>query len=297
MGRRPAPEPALPRTLDRAAGPRLGAAAEGPGRPRVRPAARPRQAALGDLAGRRARGRPLRDAVEDPPRACRRHLRRGHHVRALRHVARARRAGGHRRALAAAPSPLLRAALRRGAHGARHDPGRAGPLGASGVPWPANGARGPARRRRGRRRHGLGGAQPRSPHPLQQVDRPAPPLHVGAREPRRPQGDQERARRHGERRRARHGGGRARQAPAPPRPEHRRPRAEGHGPRERARRRGARRPRQPRGRHDGPAPRLVPGPGRAPRHRARGAEGPEVRRPGRGRPGAHRAVRLRARPP
>ena len=35
--------------------------------------------------------------------------------------------------------------------------------------------------------------------------------------------------------------------------------------------------------------------GRPPRHRPRGAEGPQVRRPGRGRPGAHGAVRLRAR--
>ena len=140
------------------------------------------------------------------------------------------------------------------------------------------------------------GLNPAPTTPVQQVDRPAPPLHVGAREPRRPQGDQERARRHRERRGAGHGGRRARQAPAPARPQHRRPRAEGDGAGERARRRGARRPRQPRGRDDGPAPGLVPGPGRPPRHRPRGAEGPEVRRPGRGRPGAHRAVRLRARP-
>ena len=74
--------------------------------PRLRPAARPRQAALGDLARRGPRGRPLRDAVEDPPRARGRHLRRGHHVGAVRHLARARRAHRHRRALAAAPAPL-----------------------------------------------------------------------------------------------------------------------------------------------------------------------------------------------
>ena len=106
VGRRPAPQPALPRALHRAALARLRGAAEGPGRPRVLPAARPRQAALGDLARRGPRGRPLRDAVEDPPRARGRHLRRGHHVRAVRQLARARRPDRHRRPLAAAPAAV-----------------------------------------------------------------------------------------------------------------------------------------------------------------------------------------------
>ena len=197
------------------------------------------------------------------------------------------------RALAAAPAAVLGAAARRGAHGARHDPGRDRALGA-GV------FRGPRRVVEGLRDAAVGvgamawaGLNPAPTSPVQQVDRPAPPLHLGAREPRRPEGDQERARRHRERRGARHGRRRARQAPAPPRPQHRRPRAEGDGAGERARRRGARRARQPRRGHDGAAPGLVPGPGRPPRHRPRGAQGPQVRRPGRRRPGAHRAVRLR----
>ena len=55
-------------------------------------------------------------------------------------------------------------------------------------------------RRRRRRRHGLGRAQPRARQPLQRGHRPAPPLHLGARRPRRREGDQERAGRHRERR-------------------------------------------------------------------------------------------------
>ena len=140
------------------------------------------------------------------------------------------------------------------------------------------------------------GLNPAPASPYNQVDRPAPPLHLGARQPGRHQGDQGRARRDGQRRGARHGGRGARQAPAPARPEHRRARAQGDGPGERARGRGARGARQPRGGPDGPAAGVVPGPGRAARHCARGAEGPEVGRPGGGSTGAHRAVRLPHRP-
>ena len=52
------------------------------------------------------------------------------------------------RALAAAPAAVLGAAVRRGADGARHDPGRARALGAVDLPRPPPGGRGPARRRR-----------------------------------------------------------------------------------------------------------------------------------------------------
>ena len=78
---------ARPRSLPRAARSSCATC-----RPRVRAAARPRQAAVGDLAGRGTGGRPLRAAVEDPPRAGGRHLGRGHHDRALRHLARSGRA-------------------------------------------------------------------------------------------------------------------------------------------------------------------------------------------------------------
>ena len=80
VGRRPAPQPALPRARHRAPLPRRRGPAAGPGRPRVRPAAGPRQAAVGDLAGRGPGGRPLRAAGQDPPRAGGRRLGRGHHV-------------------------------------------------------------------------------------------------------------------------------------------------------------------------------------------------------------------------
>src|SRR5918994_1095153 len=62
----------------------------------LRPEARPRQAALGDLARRGARGRPLRGAREDTPRARRRRVRRRPHVGAVRHRARARDAAANR---------------------------------------------------------------------------------------------------------------------------------------------------------------------------------------------------------
>ena len=252
--------------------PGLRAAAQGPRRPRVLPAARPRQAALGDLARRGPRGRPLRDALEDPPRARGRHLRRRHHVRALRHLARARRAHRPGRPLAAAPAAHARAAARRGAARARHDPGarsrarcarcsaaRAASSRARATPrWASARWRGP-------------GLNPAPTSPYNQSIGPHRRFTWVRADLARHQGDQERARRHRQRRRAGHRGRRARQAPAPPRPEHGRPRAQGDDPGERARRRRARRARQPGRGDDGAAAGLVPGPGGAARHRARGA--------------------------
>ena len=58
------------------------------------PAARPHQAALGAVAGRGPRRRPLRDRRQEPPRAGRRRLRRRHHHRPLR--PRAETAGARR---------------------------------------------------------------------------------------------------------------------------------------------------------------------------------------------------------
>ena len=82
--------------------------------------------------------------------------------------------------------------------------------------------------------------------------------------------------RHRQRRGAGHRGRCARAPPAPARAADRRPGAEGDGAGERARRRGARRARQPRGGDDGAAAGVVPGAGGPPRPRARGAEGPEA---------------------
>ena len=63
LGRRPAPQPPLPRPLHRAAWPRLRAAVARARGTRLRPAARPRQAALGDLARRGPRGRAEGEAL------------------------------------------------------------------------------------------------------------------------------------------------------------------------------------------------------------------------------------------
>ena len=77
-------------------------------------AARPREAAVGDLARRRARGRPLRADLQDPPRARRRDLGRGHHDRALRPgpgPARGRARAGVGRAAVPGACELLAAAV------------------------------------------------------------------------------------------------------------------------------------------------------------------------------------------
>ena len=66
-------------------------AAAAPHRADLLPAARPLQAAVGDVAGRGARGRPLRADLQDPPRADRRHRRRRPRDGAVRPLARARR--------------------------------------------------------------------------------------------------------------------------------------------------------------------------------------------------------------
>ena len=139
------------------------------------------------------------------------------------------------------PLPSSAAAARRGAARARHRAGRGRAQRARRVPRPAPRARRPEERRRGRGRDGLGGPQPRPASPVQRDDRPAPPLHLGARRAARHQGDQGLARRDRQRRGARHRRRRARPAPAPPRARDRRARAEGDDPGERARRGRARR--------------------------------------------------------
>ena len=60
--------------------PGTDARAQAARRPAVRPAARPLQAAVGAVARRGPRGRPLRDHLQDPPRARRRRQRRRPHV-------------------------------------------------------------------------------------------------------------------------------------------------------------------------------------------------------------------------
>ena len=87
----PTLQPRVPRAPHRAAaaGHRASSCASSPARDLL-PAARPLEAALGDLARPGPRGRPLRADLEDPPRARRRRLGRRHRDRPVRPVAGAR---------------------------------------------------------------------------------------------------------------------------------------------------------------------------------------------------------------
>ena len=76
VGRRPELQPRVPRPPHRAAGAGLRGAAARARRAHPLPAARPLEAAVGDVARAGARGRPLRADLQDPPRARRRHRRR-----------------------------------------------------------------------------------------------------------------------------------------------------------------------------------------------------------------------------
>ena len=217
----------------------------------------PLQAAVGDLA-RRAGSSGDRFAIarQDPPRARGRHLRRRHHHRAVRHLARARpdrragRAVVPARRCRAAPQLLADALLER-ADRARRDRARR----------PRAAAR-PAQGRLGRARDALVGvgamalarASAPPPSPLNVRHRAAPALHLGRRATWREFKAIKNAL-----------GGtvndvvlavghrRAGALPAPPRRRHRRAGAQGDGPGLGARRRRARRARQPRRRDVGAA--------------------------------------------
>ncbi len=208
VDRRPALQHRLPRASDRAAGaghPRAAAAA---GCADLLPATRPLQAAVGDLARRGPRGRPLRAHQQDPSLPGRRRLRRGPHGCALRP-----RPGAGGEALAA------------GGVGARPGAVGGGDRG-RGRARPGEGAARARRRRRGRApaarrgsrprprggggpgRGGLGDREQPAEDAAQREARTAPADPLAAHAARRPQGDQERPRRDGQRRlpRARHRG-------------------------------------------------------------------------------------------
>ena len=116
----------------------------------VLPAARPREAAVGDLARRQRRRRALRADLQDPPRARGRDLGRGHHDRALRPRAgpagaRARRRRGRARPLPGAARSCSRPRWRSGWRR------RSGSLrGVLAAPGQRGRRRGPRRRRAGR---------------------------------------------------------------------------------------------------------------------------------------------------
>ncbi len=104
------------------------ARAEAARRAPVLAAPRPLQAAVGDVAGAEHGRRALRADREDPPRARRRHLRRGHHDRPVRHGARTRRADraadAVEREAAAGAGEAARRGAARALDGARRDGAR-----------------------------------------------------------------------------------------------------------------------------------------------------------------------------
>src|SRR5215216_2482752 len=293
VGRRPALQRRLPRAPHGAAAAGRGGRVAPARRPRLRAAARPLQAAVGDLARRPRRRGPLRAGVEDAPLPRRRHLRRRHRDRALRPRRGSARAGPGGGAVGAAPGADAGGAARRRAGRSRGDPAGTRPRRGGGGDPSAGGARG---RRHGARRARLDDAgRPRRRAALaaQREDRAAPALRLGRRRAEDVQGDQGRARRHGQRRRAHGRRGRAPQPLRRARPRHRR-RAEGDGAGLGARRGGARRARQ-QGRGDVRAAADRPrGPDRPLPRRPRGDARPEGLRPGGRRRDAHRAGGLRA---
>ena len=229
LGRRRQLQPQVPHPPHRAARARRRAAADAARRPRLLAAARPLEAALGDVAGPGAGAGSLRDPDQDPPRGGRRDLRGRYRDGPLRPRAGAR-AGDRAGRLEAAADPERRQARRprrlRGGRGAGAA-GRAGPRcrSPSGLRRIA-GDRGSGGRRRGRR----GARGPGSEGPAQRPDRPPPALRLHPLGPGRPQRDQGHPRRHRQRRRPR-GRHRGAAALAPSaRGAHRGARAAGAGP-------------------------------------------------------------------
>ena len=158
----------------------LGAAA-GPDRADLLPAARPLQAAVGDVADRGPRGRPLRADHQDPPLADRRDRGRGPRDGAVRPLPRAAADHPLRAPWKPHPEPGTAQLLAAGiagavAHRRRARGGRARRARASRAR-----ARARPRSRRGRRRDRLGGSEPRAGDAAERADRPAPALRRGER--------------------------------------------------------------------------------------------------------------------
>ena len=177
MDRRPELQPRVPRPPHRAARARELGAPAGSDRADLLPAARPLEAAVGDVADRGPGGRPLRADHEDPPLPDRRDRGRGPGDGAVRPVpesAAAARTPG----VPGSPTPnrgpreLLAAGLQgRRARGTRAGGGRDRRARA-----PRARARARARGGRGRRRDRLGRAEPGSGDAAERPDRAAPAL-------------------------------------------------------------------------------------------------------------------------
>ena len=202
MDRRPALQPRLPRPPHRAAGAREPRAAPQRRRPRARAAARPHEAAVGDLARRRGRGRALRDDHQDPSLPGRRRLGGRHRHRPVRRRGRPDPRRSRRPPWFPKPEPSAATLVADALAERASTPLDALRLLADALAHPEKAA-GAARQGRLRpRRDGARRPPGRAPEPLQRPDRAAPALRVGGRRPRAVQGDQGRAGRHCQRRRA-----------------------------------------------------------------------------------------------
>ena len=197
------------------------------GRPAHLPAARPLQAAVGDVDRRGPRGRRLRADLQDPPRARRRHLRRRPRDGPVRPLPRAAPTSPHPTSRGSRapsrPAPSWSPAARSGLAQARRSAASA----ARSARWPRpqSALRGAREARRGRRRGRLGGLNPAPDTPLNVEIGPHRRYARRAQPARRLQAGQERLRRHRQRRRADRRQRRAARLAALARRAHRGPRA------------------------------------------------------------------------
>ena len=204
VGRRPPLQPRVPRARHRAAAARQRAAAEEPRQPRVRAAARPHEAAVGDLARRgTGRGRRSRRERRRPSSTSRRRASRCCRRRTTRSSTASPASTSPRCCSTPRPSPRRRP--RPGARGMpRPEPTSMQLLGDALIERAIQPAeivrsaraafRAPRRlvsqgidSARGRRRARAHRAR-RSLHSAERRHRPAPPLRLGAHRPRRDQG-------------------------------------------------------------------------------------------------------------
>ena len=181
VGRRPSFQRHLPRAPHGVAPSRRRSGAQTAVWPGLLAGARPRSAAVGVVARRRAFRRSVRHAYEDTPRARRRDLRRRHRDGPVRQLAGSDAGRSARSGVGLEAAAEQRAAAGGCAARARHRARRDRPR------RPRDGSRSPPgrpqgrRRAPGRRRDGMDGVERRASQSVQRPDRAAPPVHVGPR--------------------------------------------------------------------------------------------------------------------
>ena len=189
LGRRPQLQPLLPRAPFGPARAGIRGAAPEHRRAGLLAAARPHEAALGDVAGPGTREEPLRPDHQDPPRAGRRRLRRGHRDGPLRREAGPGEGRG-RVGLGSQAPPSSRRARSDGRQGRGRGSVPPRPPGCPRRDSPAHDREEGRGRGRGARRGRLELHQPGAGGAAERRDRLAPSLRLVALEPRGLQADQ-----------------------------------------------------------------------------------------------------------